>query len=368
MEKNLVQSVGGKDIKDMILEEFDSDQLIIEQLDIINEIIWTRYLPRNYCEYLKYCAQNHNAVDMETFYTNHYEKSDEMVHIPIPHLLLIRIPGDNIVELIQAGTLKDYISKVCKYFKGYYDSNMKNVYVPLFEDSSTKPIFILLIEGLQSFIKARQQARYREIMNSRKSKKRTNDQTITDSSNFISEQSIEKILIEIQLNSQCNIFQTKNAKESADFIVGITKNLAEAPYKKQTTIIDFRAGGSAGSIRYISEKVNEDEEGELQIAKKKDLSNSEIWCNQLMEIPSVTAKIANTIAKVYPSPRSLLDAYKRIDRSCNNEHERIELKKNLLKDIQCEWGIGEGARMDQRSMRKLGPAISAKIYAVFNCD
>ena len=87
-----------------------------------------------------------------------------------------------------------------------------------------------------------------------------------------------------------------------------------------------------------------------------------------MEIPSISEKIAKTVVKHYPNVQSLLAAYDRVDTKYADEDskKRTNRKINLLKDIQCEWGVGEGSRMDQRSTRKIGPAASAKIYAAFD--
>lgn len=70
-----------------------------------------------------------------------------------------------------------------------------------------------------------------------------------------------------------------------------------------------------------------------------------------MQISGVSFQIAKAIVQEYPTIRNLLDIY-------DNEGLSETVKKNLLADL-------ERPSTDGRSTRKLGQAISQRIYAIF---
>ncbi len=75
-------------------------------------------------------------------------------------------------------------------------------------------------------------------------------------------------------------------------------------------------------------------------------SPTNVWINQLLQIPGVSIPIAKAISQQYPSLPSLLSIY-------TSEGMTEKNKALLLQDIGKENG------------RKVGPSISKKIYKLF---
>jgi hypothetical protein len=309
VDSNLTNSVGGKVIREQLELHLDQSKITICDLPIAHSIRWLRHLPLDYVRWLEQqsgqSSQNSRSSDVIMELTNY---------------CLIRIPGDTMIELIQANSLVSYVQAV-KSLLLETPSTTLELY-----DDNTKPLcLILLVEGLHSYIKSIEQARYKRVMadvnKTGKSKKAKNDDVPALAN-------IERALLEIQLIHGVRIFETANAASTVQFIAQMTKNLAEAPYKKRTSVLDFKTSASAPSSS---------ENGR----KKPKLS--EVWRRQLTEIPSVSEKIANVVANKYPTVKSLINAYDK----CTGNGE------NMLKDLQ----------VDQK--RKVGPAASKSIYDLF---
>jgi hypothetical protein len=295
IDSNLTNTVGGKVIREQLELHFDQSKITVCELPIAHSIRWFRHLPSDYIRWLEQ--------------SNSSTTSGTQVVMELANYCLIRIPGDTMIELVQQNSIVPYVQTVKTRLL-----QTPSTTIPLYEND--KPLtLILLVEGLHAYIKSLEQARYKRIMAdvNKNGKSKKNDIVIPN---------IERALLELQLIHGVRIFETTNAASTVQFIAQMTKNLAEAPYKKTTSVLDFKSSSSDG---------------------RKKLGLSEIWKKQLVEIPSVSEKIANVVATKYPSVKALLSAY-----------DKCEDGENMLKDIQ----------LDQK--RKIGPAASKSIYDIFN--
>lgn len=76
---------------------------------------------------------------------------------------------------------------------------------------------------------------------------------------------------------------------------------------------------------------------------------AELFKRTLAQYPGSNMQIAKAIAKEYPCPRKLIEAY----RSCNSDPEREALLAKIV--VKRGAGIAE-------TERKIGPQLSKKIY------
>lgn len=74
-----------------------------------------------------------------------------------------------------------------------------------------------------------------------------------------------------------------------------------------------------------------------------------VWRRQIQQLNRVSLEMASAIVDAYPSPRILIQAYKR----CFSEQER----QNLLADLKVRRGEGVTA-----TSRRVGPELSRRIY------
>ncbi|KAL0480785.1 EME1 [Acrasis kona] len=314
IDSNMIKSVGGKSIKEQLELHFDKSRILVQDLDVAHSIKWTRYLPLDYVNWLQECANKK---------LKSHRPQDGVVKVEINNYCLVRIPGDTMVELIQANTLVEYVQCLKQHL--CEQSDLTNN-LEMYQDLSKPLTIILLMEGLHSFIKGIEQAKYKRIM---EGKKKTKD-SVPD----IALPNIEKALLEMQLIHGVRVFETVNAAATAQFIAQMTKNLAEAPYKKRTSVLDFK---SSSATPFSLSTAG---------GGRKKQSLQEVWRKQLTEVPSVSEKIANAVADKYPSVRTLLRAYE--------EYEGDS--ENMLKDLQ----------VDQK--RKVGPVASKCISEIFGAD
>jgi hypothetical protein len=305
IDSHLIDTVGGKVIQEQLLLHFDQSRISIKDLPIAHSIQWYRHLPIDYVRWLQ--QRSGQKLSQET----------SELRILLSNYCLVRVPGDTLIELIQANQLIPYVEAVKAYLCKLPSSTLE-----LYNENAKPLTLILLVEGLQTFLRSVEQARYKRIMadvNKKTKLKKSNDEIPTLPN-------VERALLELQLIQGVRIFETSNTTSTVQFIAQMTKNLAEAPYKKVTNILDFKSSSSS----YM-------ENG------RKKLKLSEVWKKQLEEIPSVSEKIATVVAMKYPTVRSLLKAY---DRYTGNG-------EIMLKDLQ----------LDQK--RKIGPVASKSIYDMF---
>jgi hypothetical protein len=136
----------------------------------------------------------------------------------------------------------------------------------------------------------------------------------------------QKILAKLQIELNLNIRETQSEMETSDFIIFMVMNLTEEN-EKESNILDFKKSNST----------------------KNPL---EAYKAQLTEIQLSEVQV-EAIVKKYPTLRKLTDVYYD-DKMPENE------KKNLLKDVECVYLIGQNRTEETR--KKLGKAASEKVY------
>nr|XP_042111761.1 crossover junction endonuclease EME1 isoform X2 [Ovis aries] len=147
---------------------------------------------------------------------------------------------------------------------------------------------------------------------------------------------MEEALVDLQLHTEAQAQIVQSWKELADLACAFTKAVAEAPFKKlrdQTSFSFCLESDWAGGA-----KVDRSGRG-LAL----------VWRRQIQQLNRVSLEMASAIVDAYPSPRILIQAYKR----CFSEQER----QNLLADLKVRRGEGVTA-----TSRRVGPELSRRIY------
>ncbi|KAL1925798.1 uncharacterized protein VTP21DRAFT_681 [Calcarisporiella thermophila] len=193
---------------------------------------------------------------------------------------------------------------------------------------------ILLIEGLEKYYKKQKQDERRQFaraVRQASGASLSQDSTGEESRENPKREHIEEELISLQLMKRYLIVHTTGSKQSAETILQFTMDIATRPYKtKRNANFNFWANAH---VRCGSDA-------------------AESWLRMLQEIQLVTPRIAESIVEVYPTVRSLYDAYF----AC----ESIEEGEMLLADIEVERVAIPGQRP-----RRIGPAMSKRIYHIF---
>lgn len=92
----------------------------------------------------------------------------------------------------------------------------------------------------------------------------------------------------------------------------------------------------------------------MQVSKDGE-GLKKVWQKHFQQLRNVSAEMAAAITNVYPSPQSLLKAY----RGCSSREEASK----LLQDILVRRGAGVLA-----SSRRIGPELSRRVYLLFSTD
>lgn len=93
------------------------------------------------------------------------------------------------------------------------------------------------------------------------------------------------------------------------------------------------------------------------------------WARMLLCITGVSAEKASAIIAVYPTPRDLRVAFveaervQRKDQEARNQADRDGVKKTKLPKVRMASLLLE--HLGGESTRRIGPALSGKIYSVF---
>lgn len=130
-----------------------------------------------------------------------------------------------------------------------------------------------------------------------------------------------------------DVHQVVNTSDCGAHIAGLASGLARAPYKLSATAATF-------ATHKTRTGQGVDEAHSLEMA----------WVNMLMQIPKVTEEVARAISFAYPSFASLLQVY-------TDPTKSIKQKQELLQDLKRHSGNAES--------RRLGPALSLKVYPTF---
>ncbi|KAJ7386270.1 crossover junction endonuclease eme1 [Desmophyllum pertusum] len=159
---------------------------------------------------------------------------------------------------------------------------------------------------------------------------------------MVSRVDVEEALVDLQIKQpKCRVRMCETDEEFAELLAMFTKAVAEAPFKKkQPESFSFCVeGGEKGSV-----KVSKEGEG----LKK-------VWQQHFQQFRNVSADMAAAIVAVYPTPHSLLQAYKRCD-------SKVEASK-LLQDVLVRRGAGVLA-----TSRRIGPELSRRIHFLLTSE
>jgi len=188
-------------------------------------------------------------------------------------------------------------------------------------DTHPESVVIYLLEGIDDYLKQQ------KLELDRIHRKTENAATTTIFRVNLCKQDVEQILVWLQVEAKAHVWETRSAQESADYIFRLSVTLATAPFRQENAFSGFCAESITRTSHF-----------------------ADTWLNQLMQITGVSFQIAKTVCTQYPSFQSLMKMYE-----CEGMTQKT--KENLLADLE---------RVDATSARKLGPAISRKIYSIFN--
>ncbi|XP_048645120.1 LOW QUALITY PROTEIN: crossover junction endonuclease EME1 [Marmota marmota marmota] len=152
----------------------------------------------------------------------------------------------------------------------------------------------------------------------------------------VSRVEVEEALVDLQLHTEAQVQIVQSWKELADFACTFTKAVAEAPFK---TLRD------ENSFSFCLES---DWAGGVKV-DRTGRGLALVWRRQIQQLNRVSLEMASAIVDAYPSPRLLVEAYRR----CFSEQER----QNLLADIQVRRGEGVTS-----TSRRIGPEVSRRVY------
>ncbi|XP_071547457.1 crossover junction endonuclease EME1 isoform X2 [Panulirus ornatus] len=155
----------------------------------------------------------------------------------------------------------------------------------------------------------------------------------------VSRVDIEMVLVNAQLECGLNHRFMSDSTKVATFILQFTKAVAETPFKREKgqPLFSWYAEGN----REATVKVDRSGVGLLKL-----------WHQQLRQFNNVGVEVAQAIAREYPSPQALVQAY----RKCQT-HREASL---LLADISVRRQAGPLV-----STRRVGPELSKKIHVFF---
>lgn len=137
----------------------------------------------------------------------------------------------------------------------------------------------------------------------------------------------DNIMINTQIEDGFFIQRTQSEEETFQYLFLMTKHFMELNKKKC----------------YENHSKFSFDEFSISVSKSKNLTISDIFAKQLLQLRGITAEKAASIIKLYPTPKSLLMAYQ----EKKEEKEKIDMLKNI------EFGMKK---------RKLGPVLSKNIY------
>ncbi|KAG6556472.1 hypothetical protein Mapa_002417 [Marchantia paleacea] len=123
--------------------------------------------------------------------------------------------------------------------------------------------------------------------------------------------------------------------EMAEHILGLTRGLAECPFKSKLTTLTINANG-----QHLSKN-----------DPNRDVIKRDPWKRALAAIPNITGAAVIAIARVYPTMRALLNAY--LDPT-----KTVLEKEFLLQDIVKDAALGSA----NAEGRRVGPVCSKRIY------
>ncbi|CAG8591256.1 3778_t:CDS:2 [Paraglomus occultum] len=296
MESSFLDSPIGRLIKSILLEK----QVTIQSLNYPtpNIITWSRRVTTRYDPIIE-------------AYTPILEKIEQESHV------LVYQPMQSFAKMVSDATLHAFCNGLQRSF-----ANKK---------------LLLLIEGMDDYMKKSAKKRNREFADAVRNAMGTDENTPSRRRKRsvdvrIDEALVQEELIWLQLVARCLVIHTKNEKETAEMVGILTTDIATIPYKNKNLDLNVCIEGQV----------------------RAGTDSRDAWIRMLEEIQLVTHPVASSIVERYPTVSCLYDAY----RQCNT-HEQREL---LLADIEVPT-VGLSRRF-----RTVGPALSKRIHQIFTED
>lgn len=154
--------------------------------------------------------------------------------------------------------------------------------------------------------------------------------------NVIGIRETEVQLTQLQIMANCSHRLHETPDDIALTVSQMSKAIAEEPYK------------SKQNLKLDQEQIYLSNDTKSSINPDDPSSCGRLWQTQLITLPKVTYEVAQSIARVYPLPKLLIEAFK------NSNHP-----STLLADIPI-IRTGPLAKV----ARKIGPELSRKIYTL----
>jgi len=334
LDKELVSSVGGEDIFTYMKLNCSNCKVVTSPLPISFSAMWFRRLPKDYCIYIL----QHQKKNPRKYFTfdSSSNLANETVDVLAP-FCAIRLTGSAFMEIYAQSQEKgcNLLAAYLQSVKEQLEQEKKSRFnqYQLFESSKHSPDdpfkLILVIEGLSEHIANIQKERYNRAL---KKKKKNNPETADNSTVTVDRDALERYKIHTKtMVKGFTLFETKNVKHTMEFLVMLSSYVQAEPYTKITSNIDFGSRENKKSV--------------------------DTWVSQLFEIPKISQRTAETIAKKYPTYGKLMAAYE----ACPDEASRKLLVENLMN----HFGLGEGSNKNTTSSKKIGKAASISLYEYY---
>lgn len=274
------------------------------------------------------------------------------------------VPENQVLVLLD---LEEIVNMVCQYLKTLRVGHQAPEFVSLDSDDSDVELYAneeyrddfvefskkvssvypssnitIMLTGMATYfrrIKNREQQEFRDAIRGTQSRKRKSiglpiirEKDLLDALVYLDMKSSQIMPVGFNVRT----VRIDKPDDIVVFIGSFSKSVAEAPYKKQQKQLRTMAWYAENDSKYAVDI--------------KDIPQDieRLWKKQLEQFPKVSREVAEAIAKVYPNPCSLLQAYLMTPQSG---------RAALLEDIK----VG-------RNNRRVGREISRKIGTFFNSD
>ncbi|PAA92478.1 hypothetical protein BOX15_Mlig009863g3, partial [Macrostomum lignano] len=155
----------------------------------------------------------------------------------------------------------------------------------------------------------------------------------------------EEAFVSLQLTRGVTVRVLEDPVQLGKLVYCLTKAIAERPFKaaRLESVFSFHVGAGVGAGCRLEESADGGSPAGID----------ELWRCQLQCFPLVTAEVARTIMRAYPSPGHLIRAYA----GCASAEEAVK----LVADLQVCKGTGPLS-----TARRLGPELGKRIYAFYS--
>ncbi|KAI8584205.1 hypothetical protein K450DRAFT_218654 [Umbelopsis ramanniana AG] len=204
---------------------------------------------------------------------------------------------------------------------------------------------VLIVEGLQKYYRDQKNHRSRAFQNSvlkgiaeefgeQRSRPATSKKPRTSKTDWIADgpdkNTIEDIMLSLQLSEKIMIVHTANITETASWIASFSATMATT--NASSELLDFY----------------------MDVRAKSGIDSTDTWLKMLQNIQKCTDAVAKAIVQEYPTVYSLYDAY--------TKTQSVEEAEMLLADIEVQRSV-----ITNRD-RFVNKAMSKKIYSILMSD